>query len=136
MRHHQQSNPKVSLFFDSYSCCFGQINTKEERNESMFKNTKAFSSFSADDLQKTRQFYSQTLGLEVSESYDGWLLEIHIAGDRKILIYPKSNHIPATFTILNFPVDNLEQAIEDLTRLHVFNRGILRTTTLKILDIG
>ena len=97
----------------------------------MFKDTKAFSSFSVDDMQKVKKFYGQTLGLEVSESYDGRLLEIHIAGGRYILIYPKANHTPATFTILNFPVDNLEHAMDDLTKLgvrfEIYNEGDLKT---------
>ena len=95
----------------------------------MFKDTKAFSGFSVDNLQKAKKFYGQTLGLEVSES--NGLLELHIAGGRNILIYPKANHTPATFTILNFPVDNLEQAIDDLTkrgvRFEIYNEGNLKT---------
>jgi catechol 2,3-dioxygenase-like lactoylglutathione lyase family enzyme len=79
----------------------------------MFKNTQAFSGFSVDDVQKAKQFYGQTLGLEVSE--ENGLLKLHIAGGRNILVYPKPNHTPATFTILNFPVNNIEQAIDDLT---------------------
>jgi len=97
----------------------------------MFKDTKAFSSFSVDDIQKAKKFYGQTLGLEVSESYGGRLLEIHIAGGRNILIYPKANHTPATFTILNFPVDNLEQAVDDLTargvHFEIYNEGDVKT---------
>ena len=97
----------------------------------MFKDTKAFSSFSVDDIQKAKKFYGQTLGLEVSESYGGRLSEIHIAGGRNILIYPKANHTPATFTILNFPVDNLEHAMDDLTKLgvrfEIYNEGDLKT---------
>jgi catechol 2,3-dioxygenase-like lactoylglutathione lyase family enzyme len=97
----------------------------------MFKDTKAFSSFSVDDIQKAKKFYGQTLGLEVSESYGGRLLEIHITGGRNILIYPKANHTPATFTILNFPVDNIEQAMDDLTkigvRFEIYNEGDLKT---------
>jgi catechol 2,3-dioxygenase-like lactoylglutathione lyase family enzyme len=80
----------------------------------MFKNTKAFSGFSVNDLQKAKEFYGQTLGLEVSESYG--LLRLHIAGGTTILMYPKENHTPATFTILNFPVNNIEQAVDDLVR--------------------
>ena len=95
----------------------------------MFKDTKAFSGFSVDNLQKAKKFYGQTLGLEVSES--NGLLELHIAGGRNILIYPKANHTPATFTILNFPVDNLEQAIDDLTkrgvRFEIYNEGDVKT---------
>ncbi len=91
----------------------------------MFKDTKAFSGFSVDDLPKAKQFYGQTLGLEVSEA--NGLLTLHIAGGRNILVYPKDNHIPATFTILNFPVDNIEQAVDDLTargvRMEIYVEG-------------
>jgi catechol 2,3-dioxygenase-like lactoylglutathione lyase family enzyme len=78
----------------------------------MFRDTVAFSGFSVNDLQKAKEFYSRTLGLEVSD-LDG-LLELRIAGGAKILIYPKSNHTPATFTILNFPVDDIEKAVDAL----------------------
>ena len=80
----------------------------------MFKDTKAFSGFSVDDISKAKEFYSQTLGLEVSEM--NGLLNLHIAGGSKILIYPKPDHTPATFTILNFPVDDIEEAVNQLTR--------------------
>ncbi len=79
----------------------------------MFKDTKAFSSFSVDDLQKAKEFYGRTLELEVSEMPEG--LEMRIAGAR-IFIYPKTDHIPATFTILNFPVDNIEEAMDGLLK--------------------
>ncbi len=81
---------------------------------SMFKDTKAFSGFSVNDLQKAREFYEQTLGLEVSET--NGLLELHIAGGTNVLVYPKPNHTPATFTILNFPVNNIDQAVDELIR--------------------
>jgi catechol 2,3-dioxygenase-like lactoylglutathione lyase family enzyme len=97
----------------------------------MFKDTKAFSSFSVDDLQKAKKFYGQTLGLEVSEAYGGTLLELHIGSGNNILIYPKSNHTPATFTILNFPVENLEQSIDDLKKrgvhFEIYNEGNIKT---------
>jgi catechol 2,3-dioxygenase-like lactoylglutathione lyase family enzyme len=80
----------------------------------MFKDTKAFSGFSVDDLKKAQIFYGQTLGLEVTQEHD--LLILRIAGGGNILIYPKPNHTPATFTILNFPVEDIEQAVEELTR--------------------
>jgi catechol 2,3-dioxygenase-like lactoylglutathione lyase family enzyme len=83
----------------------------------MFKNTKAFSGFSVNDLQIARQFYGETLGLEVSENMG---LELHFAGGNKIFVYQKPNHTPATFTILNFPVDNIEKAVEELR-----NKGII-----------
>ena len=79
----------------------------------MFANTKAFSGFSVDDMPRAKQFYGETLGLEVSE--ENGLLTLHIAGDRPTLIYPKADHIPATYTILNFPVDDVDKAVDGLT---------------------
>jgi catechol 2,3-dioxygenase-like lactoylglutathione lyase family enzyme len=78
----------------------------------MFENTKAFSGFSVDDIPKARQFYGETLGLRVSE--ENGMLTLHIAGDRDTLIYPKPDHTPATFTILNFPVDDIDVAVDEL----------------------
>ena len=80
----------------------------------MFKDTKAFSGFSVDDIPKAKAFYSQTLGLEVSEAHG--LLRLAIAGGNPIVVYPKPNHVPATFTILNFPVDNIDHAVDELTK--------------------
>ena len=95
----------------------------------MFKNTKAFSGFAVNDAQKAKEFYSQTLGLEVSESYG--LLRLHLAGGTTILMYPKENHTPADFTILNFPVADIEQAVDEVTRRGVrfesYNDGDLVT---------
>jgi predicted enzyme related to lactoylglutathione lyase len=79
----------------------------------MFKDTHAFSGFSVDDLQRAKEFYGQTLGLDVSEEMG--MLQLKVAGGANILVYPKDNHTPATFTILNFPVDDIEQAVDDLT---------------------
>ncbi len=84
----------------------------------MFKDTKAFSGFSVNDVQKAKEFYGQTLGLDVSEAHG--LLQLHIAGGTTILMYPKENHIPATFTILNFPVANIEQTVDELVRRGVY----------------
>jgi predicted enzyme related to lactoylglutathione lyase len=79
----------------------------------MFKNTKAFSGFSVDDIPTAQEFYSIVLGLEVTEGHG--MLTLHIAGDREILIYPKGDdHVPATYTILNFPVDDIEAAVDKL----------------------
>jgi len=94
----------------------------------MFKDAKAFSGFSVNDIQKAKEFYGQTLGLEISEAHD--LLKLHLAGGTTVLIYPKPNHTPATFTILNFPVDNIEEAVDRLTKSGVrFERyeGDLKT---------
>src|SRR3954451_20579267 len=81
----------------------------------MFKQTKAFSGFSVNDIPKAKVFYSEVLGLEVTENAMG-ILELHIEGGNRIIVYPKPNHTPATFTILNFPVKNIEEAVEELTR--------------------
>jgi catechol 2,3-dioxygenase-like lactoylglutathione lyase family enzyme len=80
----------------------------------MFEHTKAYSGFSVDDIPKAKQFYSETLGLRVSEEYG--MLTLHIAGDRDILVYPKPDHTPATFTILNFPVGDIDGAVDELTK--------------------
>jgi catechol 2,3-dioxygenase-like lactoylglutathione lyase family enzyme len=79
----------------------------------MFRKTKAFSGFSVDDVARAKEFYGDTLGLETSE--DNGILTLHIAGDREVIAYPKEDHTPATFTILNFPVDDIEAAVDGLT---------------------
>src|SRR6266581_1078001 len=83
----------------------------------MLGDSKAFSGFSANDIEKAKAFYGRTLGLKVSES--NGLLTLHLAGGNDVLIYPKPNHTPATFTVLNFPVDDVDQAVDQLT-----NRGV------------
>ena len=72
---------------------------------------KAFSGFSVSDIQKAKQFYGETLGLEVAEGMMG-LLELHLKEDTKIIIYPKPNHSPASFTILNFTVENIAETVK------------------------
>jgi catechol 2,3-dioxygenase-like lactoylglutathione lyase family enzyme len=76
-------------------------------------DSKAFSGFAVPDIEAAREFYGDTLGLEVSEEHG--LLTLKLAGDRPTLIYPKPDHEPASFTILNFPVEDIEQAVDDLT---------------------
>ena len=78
----------------------------------MFANTKAFSGFSVNDIEAAKRFYGDTLGIQVSE--ENGMLTLHIAGDRPILVYPKADHTPATYTILNFPVDDIDSAVDDL----------------------
>jgi len=78
----------------------------------MFTNTKAFSGFSVDDVPKAKKFYSETLGLNVSEEYG--MLTLHIVGDRNVLVYPEPDHVPAAFTILNFPVEDIDKAVDQL----------------------
>ena len=79
----------------------------------MLQTRNAFSSFSVNDLKKAKDFYAQTLGLKVNESEMG--LEIH-PGDTDVFIYPKPNHTPASFTVLNFLVDDINQAVDELTK--------------------
>jgi len=74
----------------------------------MLEASKAFSNFSANDIGKAKEFYGKTLGLKVSQSHG--LLTLHLAGDNNILIYPKPNHVPATFTVLNFPEKDVDQS--------------------------
>jgi catechol 2,3-dioxygenase-like lactoylglutathione lyase family enzyme len=83
----------------------------------MFRNAKAFSGFSVDDLEKAKEFYGETLGLDVSVRDEG--LELRVAGGTPIFVYPKENHTPATFTVLNFPVDDVDEAVDELTKAGV-----------------
>jgi catechol 2,3-dioxygenase-like lactoylglutathione lyase family enzyme len=78
----------------------------------MFKDAKAFSSVSVNDLSAAKSFYTDVLGLQVDEMPEG--LSIQLAGGGNVFLYPKPNHEPATFTVLNFQVDNVETAVEDL----------------------
>ena len=81
----------------------------------MFRYARAFSGFAVDDIAAAKEFYGGTLGLDVSEA-DMGLLMLHLAGGTEVIIYPKPNHTPASFTILNFPVDDIEEAVDELTR--------------------
>lgn len=80
----------------------------------MLKHSKAFSGFSAEDIPTAKKFYSETLGLDVAESHG--LLTLRLAGGHNVLIYPKPNHVPATFTVLNFPVKDVDLAVDELTK--------------------
>jgi len=104
----------------------------------MFKDIKAFNSFSVNDLRDAKEFYGQTLGLEISEMPEG--LELHITGGSRIFIYPKPNHLPATFTILNLPVDNVEEAVSELTkrgvRFEIYDEGDLKTDERGVFCAG
>ena len=80
----------------------------------MFANTTAFSGFAVDDLEAAKKFYGETLGLRTSEHYG--LLTLHLAGDRDTLVYPKPDHVPAGYTILNFQVDDIDAAVDELVR--------------------
>jgi catechol 2,3-dioxygenase-like lactoylglutathione lyase family enzyme len=100
----------------------------------MFRESRAFAGFSSNDLAKSRDFYSKTLGLEVTEEMGN--LTLHLGGGSTVIVYPKPNHQPATFTVLNFPVADIEKAVDSLAKAGVkleryegFNqdeRGIMR----------
>src|SRR5262245_20199987 len=83
----------------------------------MFQHNHAFGGFSVDDIQKAKQFYGETLGLNVREEHG--MLHLEIGHGGQVLVYPKPNHEPATFTILNFPVDDVEKAVDELTKAGV-----------------
>jgi predicted enzyme related to lactoylglutathione lyase len=78
----------------------------------MFANTRAFSGFAVDDIKRARDFYAETLGINTSEEHG--LLKLHIAGDRDTLVYPKPDHEPANYTILNFPVEDIDATVDEL----------------------
>ena len=80
----------------------------------MLGKSEAFQGFSVNDIAAAKTFYGDTLGLNVSDGPMG--LELHIAGGRDIFVYPKENHEPATFTILNFPVDDIDEVVDELTK--------------------
>ena len=78
----------------------------------MFRNTEAFSGFAVKDVESARKFYGDVLGIEVTEEHG--LLNLHLAGGRDTLAYPKADHVPATYTILNFPVPDIDAAVDEL----------------------
>jgi predicted enzyme related to lactoylglutathione lyase len=80
----------------------------------MLENSKAFSGFAAADIAKVKDFYATVLGLKVTEEHG--LLTVHLAGGNNVLIYPKPDHVPATFTVLNFPVDDVVLAVDELSK--------------------
>ena len=83
----------------------------------MLTNSKAFSGFAVNDLQKAKEFYGQTLGVRVTEETagPGGMLTLHLGSGAEILVYPKPNHVAANFTVLNFIVDDIDVAVQELT---------------------
>ena len=87
----------------------------------MLENSKAFSGFAVDDIDKAKQFYGETLGVGVSEQGD--LLRLRLGGGTEVIVYPKADYTPATYTMLNFPVDDIAKAVDELVaRGVVFER--------------
>ncbi|MEO8886539.1 MAG: VOC family protein [Mucilaginibacter sp.] len=95
----------------------------------MFKNTPAFSGFAVDDIEKATKFYSEVLELEVSKPMGQ--LQLHLAGGHKIFVYAKPNYEPANYTVLNFEVDDVDAAVDELTKrgvkFEIYNEGTLKT---------
>jgi catechol 2,3-dioxygenase-like lactoylglutathione lyase family enzyme len=106
--------------------------TKTRRNAFMLNTSKAFSSFSVNDIKRAREFYGKTLGLELSSGPEGTLV-VPLSSGTKALLYPKTNHQPATFTVLNFPVESVEKAVDELSqrgvRFEVYDEPNLKTDT-------
>lgn len=84
----------------------------------MLTNSKAFSGFAVTDLKKAKEFYGGTLGLRVTEREGGpgGLLTLHLGSGADVLVYPKPNHVAANYTVLNFPVSDIDAVVEELTR--------------------
>lgn len=99
----------------------------------MLKDSKAFSGFSVNDIDAAKDFYGETLGLQVDKNDEmGGMLTIHINGNsNNILVYPKPNHQPATYTILNFPVKDVEATVKELTargvKFEIYDSEYLKT---------
>lgn len=96
----------------------------------MFEKSQAFSGFSVDDLEAAQKFYGETLGLPIEEQANMGL-ELTLGTGAKVFIYPKPNHQPATFTILNFPVDDVDQAVDELiskgVKFEHYDEGMMKT---------
>ena len=95
----------------------------------MFEKKAAFGSFSVNDIEKARTFYSDTLGLKVRQNQEG--LELDLPGGSRFMVYEKQDHEPATYTVLNFAVPDVEEAVNDLSgrgvRFEVYDQGDLKT---------
>ncbi|GGH76078.1 putative enzyme related to lactoylglutathione lyase [Filimonas zeae] len=84
----------------------------------MFTSSKAFCSFSTSNITEARHFYGHLLKLDVADGMEG-IITLELFGGNRVIIYPKEHHVPATHTVLNFPVANVEQAVEELTKLGI-----------------
>ena len=103
---------RTLLVSDEYSAPRRSMYVTTRKGDDLFADTKAFSGFAVPDLERARTFYEDTLGLRVS--VDHGLLTLHLAGDRDTLVYPKPDHAPATYTILNCPVTDIDEAVDEL----------------------
>lgn len=81
----------------------------------MLKDSKAFSGFSVNDTEKAKKFYTEVLGLDVKEEAMKGVISLQLSGGNNIMIYPKPSHVPATYTVLNFPVNDVEKMVDELS---------------------
>jgi catechol 2,3-dioxygenase-like lactoylglutathione lyase family enzyme len=115
--------------------------TVAARESAMLKNSNAFSSLAVRDLAAARRFYAETLGIEVSDvpGMKG-ILQLNLAGGTRVLVYPKADHVPAPFTVLNFPVEDVERAraalVERGVRFEIYETGPVRTDAKGIASGG
>ena len=104
----------------------------------MFQDNRAYSGFSVDDIAAAREFYGQTLGLAVTEA--NGMLHLRIGNGAEVLLYPKPNHTPAAFTVLNFPVADIDQAVDEMTkvgvRFEIYDEAYLKTDAKGIVREG
>ena len=107
----------------------------DRKTSTIFRESEAFSSFSVNDLTKAKAFYGKTLGLDVSELPEG--LQIKLADGFNVFLYPKPNHTPASFTVLNFAVDDIDKAVDELNslgiRLEKYDTAEIRTDAKGIM---
>lgn len=105
----------------------------------MFTSTDAFAGFSVDDLDRAREFYAETLGLAVEDDAMGNLM-LSLPSGARVLVYPKDTHEPASFTVLNFVVDDVEQAVDDLNgrgvQTKIYDDSVLPTNSKGIMNAG
>jgi predicted enzyme related to lactoylglutathione lyase len=121
----------TNLYTRAFHVAWIQAETMMQRSAVMLKASEAFSGFSTNDIGKAKEFYGRTLGLEVSEEHG--LLTLHLGGGADVIIYPKPHHSPATFTVLNFPVDNVDKAVDERgkrgVRFEIYNEPDFKTDT-------
>ena len=105
----------------------------------MFHHAKPFSGFSVNSLDQARKFYHDKLGVEIDETPMG-MMQLKIDDDTRVFVYEKADHAPATFTILNFPVDDIEEAVDELSdkgvRFETYKEGANRTNAKGIAEPG
>jgi predicted enzyme related to lactoylglutathione lyase len=97
------------------SVLLGGHHQDRPRGDPVLTDSPAFSGFSVDDLDRARSFYEDTLGLRVAAVPEmGGLIRLHLGGGTEVLVYAKPDHVPATFTVLNFPVADIEKTVDEL----------------------